>query len=90
MYCLQCGEEIGNININRICPYCGMEQYEDPQCEISIDLLQSLQPPHAPQPPKKKRTLLHHYSEEEILALGFYPKDETYKMSLISIILGKR
>lgn len=30
------------------------------------------------------------FSDEEILALGLYPKSETYKMSLISRILGKK
>ena len=75
MFCLQCGKDIGNINQNRICPYCGKEQYEMPQ---KIDYM----------PPKKK--ILYDYSEEELLALGLYPPDEHYKMSLISMILGKR
>lgn len=34
---------------------------------------------------KKKRG----FSDEEILALGLYPDDEGYKMSLISSILNK-
>lgn len=29
------------------------------------------------------------FNDEEILALGLYPDDEAYKMSLISRILGK-
>ncbi len=82
MFCLQCGKDIGNINKNRICPYYGKEQYEMPQ---KID--------YVPQkidymPPKKK--ILYDYSEEELLTLGLYPQDENYKMSLISMILGKR
>ena len=36
--------------------------------------------------PKKRRG----FSDEEILALGLYPDDELYKMSLISRILNKR
>ena len=39
--------------------------------------------------PKRKKSVVHDYSDEEILALGLYPKDEGYKMSLISRILGK-
>ena len=38
---------------------------------------------------KYKKSLLHDYSDEELLALGLYPKDEGYKMSLISRILRK-
>ena len=30
------------------------------------------------------------FSDEEILSLGLYPKSETYKMSLISRILGRK
>lgn len=39
---------------------------------------------------KSKENRNRGFSEEEILALGLYPKDEAYKMSLISRILGKR
>ena len=39
---------------------------------------------------KSKENRNRGFSEEEILALGLYPKDEAYKMSLTSRILGKR
>ena len=38
----------------------------------------------------KKTKKRQRFTEEERLALGLYPKDEGYKMSLISRILGKR
>lgn len=79
MFCLQCGKDIGDISKNRICPYCGTEQYEAPRSSIAINLQQG-----------EKKSLLYDFSDEEILALGLYPKDETYKMSLISRILGRR
>lgn len=79
MFCLQCGKDIGDINQNRICPYCGTEQYKVPQSSIAINLHQ-----------KEKGSLLCDYSDEEILALGLYPQDEAYKMSLISRILGRK
>lgn len=31
MVCLSCGKEIGDINKNIICPYCGFEQYKKPK-----------------------------------------------------------
>lgn len=37
--------------------------------------------------PRKKK---FKYTDEEILALGLYPDDELYKMSLISRIIGKK
>lgn len=76
MFCLDCGKEIGNIAKNRICPYCGFSQYEPPRTNIKTDKQQKF---------KQEKGL----SEEEILALGLYPKDEGYKMSLILRILGK-
>ena len=73
-------KEIENINKNRICPYCGYEQYklEDVQSGIK----------YAKRKCRERRK--DGISEEEILALGLYPKDEAYKMSLISRILGRR
>lgn len=35
MFCLQCGKEIGSIVENRICPYCGMEQYSVSQVSMN-------------------------------------------------------
>lgn len=79
MFCLQCGKDIGNIAENRICPYCGTEQYSMPQTQKNSYVKE-----------KHKKSLLYDYSDEEILALGLYPKDEGYKMSLISKILGRK
>lgn len=76
MFCLSCGKEIGDINKNRICPYCGFEQYEKPNLENVMQQRKG----------RKKKGL----SDEEILALGLYPDDEGYKMGLISRILGRK
>ena len=78
MFCLQCGKDIGNISENRICPYCGTEQYSMPQTKRNSYAIGMY---------KKSRK---GFSDEEILALGLYPKDEGYKMSLISRILGRK
>lgn len=43
--------------------------------------------------PKKlveRRENTEMFTDEERLSMGLYPKDEKYKMSLISKILGKR
>ncbi len=77
MFCLNCGKEIGDISKNRICPFCGFSQYEKPKANAVM---------HKPRKSERKKE----FSDEEILALGLYPKDEGYKMSLISRILGKR
>ena len=43
------------------------------------------------EPPKRQRRSRERggFTDEEILALGLYPDNEKYKMSLISRILGK-
>lgn len=86
MFCIQCGKEIGDINKNRICPYCGQEQYP----KITETDLQNarnfINGVYDSQKKKKEKG----FTDEEILALGLYPKDEGYKMSLISKILGKK
>lgn len=74
MFCLQCGKDIGDITKNRICPHCGTEQYDVPR-SITYE--------------RGAKKSCRGFSDEEILALGLYPKDEEYKMSLISRILGK-
>lgn len=77
MKCIECEREIDLMA--DVCPYCGAEQYDDVP---------------APEPmvmaPKKNRKILREFSDEEILGMGLHPKDESYKMSLISMILGKR
>ena len=76
MFCLQCGKDIDDITKNRICPYCGTEQYDVSQNSIYV---------------REEHQKSHMgFSDEEILALGLYPKDEGYKMSLISRILGRK
>lgn len=80
MFCLNCAKEIGDINKNRICSYCGYEQYKSEDVQSGIK--------YAKRECKERRK--DGLSEEEILALGLYPKDEAYKMSLISRILGKK
>lgn len=78
MFCLQCGKNIGNISKNRICPYCGTEQYSMPQTKMNS---------YATNMNEKSNK---RFSDKEILALGLYPKDEGYKMSLISKIVGRK
>lgn len=39
MFCLRCGKEIGNINKNRICPYCEFEQYKKSDMIITTNFL---------------------------------------------------
>ena len=66
------------------CPYCGYAQYDDVEDGESVSDWQ----PELFSEHKRKREKFS-FSDEEILTLGLYPKDETYKMSLISKILGK-
>jgi len=54
---------------------------------ISLMLTGKTLEEHGVEPrPKKERK---GFSDEEILALGLYPDDECYKMSLISKIINK-
>ncbi len=79
MVCKYCGYNMSNGL--RLCPQCGKStEHYNRNVEKVLEAGQ----------PKKKRSFLYDYSEEEQLALGLYPKDETYKMSLISRILGRR
>lgn len=79
MVCKYCGYNMSNGL--RLCPQCGKStEHYNRNVEKVLEAGQ----------PKKKRSFLYDYSEEEQLALGLYPKDETYKMSLISRILGHR
>lgn len=85
--CLQCGKDIDMFE--EICPHCGTNQYGEheeykPTAETYHQINRLFK--HKGVKQKKKRG----FSEEEILALGLYPKDEGYKMSLISIILNKK
>lgn len=79
MVCRYCGYDMSNGL--RLCPQCGKStEHYNRNVEKVLEAGQ----------PKRKRSFLYDYSEEEQLALGLYPKDETYKMSLISRILGRR
>ncbi len=79
MVCKYCGYNMSNGL--RLCPQCGKStEHYNRNVEKVLEAGQ----------PKRKRSFLYDYSEEEQLALGLYPKDETYKMSLISRILGRR
>ncbi len=86
MFCLKCGKEIKN---NRICPYCGREQYREPNQEAYREAEQLLARMNVP-PKKEKREKRPMFTDEERLAIGLYPDDEGYKMSLIAKITGKR
>ena len=66
MFCLNCAKQIGDITKNRICPYCGYEQYKLEDVQAGIEYAKR----------KSKENRNGGFSEEEILALGLYPKDE--------------
>lgn len=79
MLCFECLKEIGK---ERICPYCGAEIF--PTVEEANRILKR----NIAKTKKKRRS--KGLDDEEVLSLGLYPKDEGYKMSLISRILGKK
>ena len=84
MVCRYCGYNMSDGL--RLCPKCRKAtKYFNKNAEKA--LLNEL---NRTKSTKGKRSLLSDYSEEEQLVLGLYPKDETYKMSLISRILGRR
>ncbi len=88
MYCLECCKEIGD---KRICPYCGREQYAEPSPEAYRAAGELLARMNAPQKTQKKpkREKQPMFTDEERLALGLYPDDECYKMSLIAKICDR-
>lgn len=79
MLCFECLEEIGK---QRVCPYCGLEMF--PNVKEAEKILKKRQKEIKRQKEEKG------FSDEEILTLGLHPKDEGYKMNLISRILEKR
>ena len=84
--CLQCREPIDVFDVK--CKYCGTNQYGEnnefyPTKRAMKEAKKIL---NGRSKNKNKRCL----TDEEILALGLYPDDEGYKMSLISRILGKK
>jgi len=79
-FCYGCDENIGD---KEYCPYCGMHRSGETPMKVreTRSMLTSGS--------NKKGAVLYPFSREERLATGLYPKDEGYKMSLISKILGK-
>lgn len=75
-FCLDCSEKLHD-DVN-ICPKCGFNYTEFMGRSTEI------------RHQKKRRKILRDFSDEEILAMGLYPQNESYKMSLISRILGNR
>lgn len=77
MRCLNCKNAVGLFD--QVCPHCGNRMYDDkPVTNVQC------------QKEKIKKKRLRDFSDEEILAMGLYPQNESYKMSLISRILGNR
>lgn len=88
--CLQCGGSIGMWDMK--CCHCGTNQFREnneyaptPQSDAMARKLVNKN--NIKNKRKYKRSL---YTEEERLALELYPKDEGYKLSLISRIFGKK
>ena len=80
MVCKYCGYNMSNGL--RLCPKCSkMTGYRAREVEQSLQSVQS---------ERNYSRTGKGFSDEEILALGLYPKDEGYKMSLISRILGRK
>lgn len=75
MKCIECGKKIGVLDEK--CPYCGAMQYDEEP--VKRPVLQQ----------RANREKSSGFSDEEILAMGLYPKDEGYKMSLVSRIVGR-
>ena len=85
-YCRKCSATVYMLYGIKECPYCGCFDLVDNFGEtdsqrIEIAVSQSKRKTH-------EKSLV--FNDEERLALGLYPKDEGYKMSLISRILGRR
>lgn len=77
--CKKCGRTVYMLPTLTECPYCGSTQFNEHKLATRQDINIS-----------RKSVKQPIYTDEERLALGLYPKDEGYKISLISRILGKR
>ncbi|MBO5282560.1 MAG: hypothetical protein J6B43_05455 [Lachnospiraceae bacterium] len=75
MKCIECGKKIDVLD--EMCHYCGVMQYDEEP--VKLPVLQR----------RANREKTSGFSDDEILAMGLYPKDEKYKMSLISKIVGR-
>ena len=87
-FCLDCGKRIGRWD--KQCKYCGINQFGAnneyyPDAKAFRDAKKFVAGQQA-RPKKRSKGI----TDEEILATGLYPKDEGYKMSLISRILGRK
>lgn len=78
MRCINCKKELDRFA--EVCPYCGEQQYDD----------EPVQKPVINKMRMKRESKEPLFSDEEILALGLYPNDEGYRMSIISQIAEKR
>ena len=86
--CLQCGKRIEKWD--KQCKYCGANQFGInneyyPDAKAFRDAKKLMAGQQLPSRKQRKG-----FTDEEILATGLYPKDEGYKMSLISRILGRK
>ena len=75
-----------------ICPHCNFKQYGENNefyPDEKSDVLAKKILNNMNKPTTIKKTKWDGFSDEEILALGLYPDDECYKMSLITKILNK-
>ena len=89
-FCYKCD---GNMKDADICPYCGNGRYESDNNPTAFHYAKAKKILNATREEKVRRKTIFNtpiFSLEERLALGMYPKKEIYKMSLISLILGKK
>ena len=94
-FCTNCGNK-ARTDERFICPNCGVKRYgesdEDRPAPKSPNLISRIIA-NARDQEMEEFDLEEQdgFSNEEILALGLYPKnDKHYKMSLISMILGNQ
>lgn len=88
-FCLQCGKPIGLFD--KSCKYCGTNQFGENN-EFYPDEKIAKQAKHllSSTANLKHKQKWNGYTDEEILALGLYPQNKNYKMSIISRILGRK
>ena len=88
-FCLQCGKSIDSFD--KTCKYCGTNQFGENN-EFCPDEKIAMQAKHLlkSNANRKKKQKWQGYTDEEILALGLYPQNKNYKMSIISRILGRK
>ena len=92
--CHNCGKVLNGDLYPYVCPYCNYHRYgENGEYAPTPEMMELARKVVGIQeePPIRQRKSRERggFTDEEILALGLYPDDEKYKMSLISRILGK-